>query len=191
MIPDEIARTIIHGSPQGYELGCRSRGGCANHGHRTLLTCADAHAAARSDWSIGRRPRDEAIPKSALRFPRTTPKPAAAAADPTPAQLTPRSTIKHGTVHGFNRGCRTVEDCPNHVLGALSCTEKHRRYYREYYAARRQRTRDVPHGTTTGYSYGCHDRSKCPGGSDGITCSDAARAAERLRRNTPTEKAAA
>lgn len=186
MIPDEVARTIIHGSPQGYELGCRSRGGCANHGHRTLLTCVDAHAAARADWSIGRRPRNEAIPKSALRFPRATPKPPRTVDEEAPT----RTAIKHGTVHGFNRGCRTIEDCPRHAIGEPTCTERHRRYYREYYAARRQRTDDVPHGTATGYSYGCHDRRACPGGSDGVTCSDAARAAERLRRNAG-EKAAA
>lgn len=197
MIPDDIARTIIHGSPQGYDLGCRSKGGCANHGHPTLMTCVAAHAAAGSDWALGRRPRNEPIPKSARRLSRSPQQPAptteattpAAAPAPSGKRPTPRTEIKHGTAHGFNRGCKRVEDCPSHGSGDPTCTEAHRRYYRDY--RRRQRSaRKITHGTTTGYSYGCHDRSKCPGDADGTTCPDAARAAERKRRQTSRRTAA-
>lgn len=194
MIPEDIARTIIHGSPQGYDLGCRSKGGCANHGHPTLMTCVAAHAAAGSDWSLSRLPRDEAIPKRARRLARHPQPSSPVTEDHPPAaparkRPTPSTPIKHGTPHGFNRGCKTVEGCPNHGTEQKTCADAHRSYYRDY----RRRVRDeqqITHGTPTGYSYGCHDRDKCPGSDDGTTCSDAARAAERRRRRSTRSIAA-
>lgn len=228
MIDDATALQIVHGSPAGYELGCRSRGGCANHGHPTIMTCADAYAAARADWKIGRLPKDQPVTKSARKLARPTPRtpsrpqPAAAASGSVtvpdsparknahskprtrrngPASLPSTSPtrsgslrggagaarvdqpIKHGTVWGYARGCRKVEDCPNHAKGLPSCTEEHRRYGREY-AARRRRGEgpEITHGTTTGYAMGCHVRTECPGDVDGLTCSDAQREHEERRR---------
>jgi hypothetical protein len=37
--------SVVHGTPAGYKGGCRSRGGCPNHGSRTELTCVRAHRA--------------------------------------------------------------------------------------------------------------------------------------------------
>lgn len=73
MIDDTTARSIVHGSPSGYTLGCRSQGGCANHGHSQLLTCADAYAAAHADWSLSRRPADLPITKADIKLQRTRP----------------------------------------------------------------------------------------------------------------------
>lgn len=73
MIDDTTARRIVHGSPSGYTLGCRSQGGCANHGHSQLLTCADAYAAAHADWSLSRRPVDLPITKADVKLQRTRP----------------------------------------------------------------------------------------------------------------------
>ena len=47
MLSDEVARQIIHGSPEGYDLGCQTRAGCANHHHPTLMTCFAAAIAVR------------------------------------------------------------------------------------------------------------------------------------------------
>ena len=73
MIDDTTARSIVHGSPSGYTLGCRSQGGCANHGHPQLLTCADAYAAAHADWSLSRRPTDHPITRADIKLQRTRP----------------------------------------------------------------------------------------------------------------------
>ncbi|MGC5225165.1 hypothetical protein ACPW96_21560 [Micromonospora sp. DT81.3] len=119
------------------------------------------------------------------------PTPAAGPAPRRTAAQRPLTSIKHGTVHGFNIGCKSIDTCPNHAGGEPTCTEEHRRYYREYFAAIRNSTREISHGTETGYSYGCRDRASCPGGEDGLSCPDAARAAERRRRTTRTIQAAA
>lgn len=70
MLSDEVARTIVHGSPEGYDLGCQTRAGCANHHHPTLMTCYAAAIAARDDWNLAKLPRNEPLPKSARRLSR-------------------------------------------------------------------------------------------------------------------------
>ena len=191
MIPDDVARAIIHGSPQGYDLGCRSKGGCANHGHPTLMTCFAAHHAAGSDWALGQLPRDQPIPKSARRLHHPRRKPPAATPATTEPSEKPATTHKHGTRHGYNRGCKTAEQCPGGEDGT-TCAAAHRKYHRDYYARRRDagNNQPIPHGTATGYAYGCHDRTTCPGGTDHPTCADAARAAERQRRSSHSRAAA-
>lgn len=185
----EMRAHAIHGSPSGYDDGCRSRGGCPNQNHPTLMTCVDANAAARSDWKLAHQPRTEPIPTGATTL--ASPRPASIRPRVRPARRHKLTGIKHGTVHGYNQGCRTIDDCPNHAAGATSCPDEHRRYYREYFAAvRSDSTREIPHGTETGYSYGCRKRNDCPGDEVGTTCADAARAAERRRRN-PTAQVAA
>lgn len=183
----EMTADTIHGSPSGYDDGCRSRGGCPNQHHPTLMTCVDANAAARSDWNLAHQPRTEPVRTAIeLRAPTAT-----APRRPQPRRRRAPSTLKHGTVHGYNQGCRTIDDCPNHATDTPTCVEEHRRYYREYFAALRcDSSREIPHGTETGYSYGCRDRSTCPGDEMGTTCSDAARAAEQRRRHTSKRAAA-
>lgn len=74
MLSDEVARQIIHGSPEGYDLGCQTRAGCANHHHPTLMTCFAAAIAVRDDWRLAKLPRNEPIPKSARRLRRSSPR---------------------------------------------------------------------------------------------------------------------
>lgn len=195
MTIDDLPATIIHGSPEGYDLGCRSKGGCANHNHPTLMTCIAAHRAASADWALGKQPRNQPIPKNARRLrhapaqePSAQPTPRTA---PTPLSAGAERTIKHGAPYGYSRGCKDPARCPGGPDGT-SCTEANRRYYREYYATRRANTdnRPIPHGTLTGYSYGCYDRTTCPGGPDGISCADAARAAEQQRRGRQSQRTA-
>ena len=224
-IPDAVAERIVHGTPRGYELGCKSQGGCDNHDDPKLMTCADAARAARADWSLKSHPQDEPWPKKIRRLTRpklrivdasvraTAPQSQAPTTrTPPPSHdgektrsSTPRKTraarrrtstarradgsgrgpqpINHGTVWGYARGCKTIEGCPNHAAGQPTCIEERRRYSREYNQRRRRGEGPrIAHGTTTGYSMGCHSREDCPGNSDGLTCSDAQRAAETARR---------
>lgn len=142
-IPDDIALQIVHGTPRGYELGCKTQGGCANHGHRTLMTCADAAKALRSDWELRKLPADQPFEKKVRRLARPA-KPSTAAAAPQvtrdarqePTAREPKP-ITHGTVWGYMQGCTTPETCPNHdSADALTCSDA-RRKYRADYAARR------------------------------------------------------
>ncbi|MEZ0142104.1 hypothetical protein AB1285_22600 [Microbacterium sp. NRRL B-14842] len=73
MLSDEVAKRIVHGSPEGYDLGCQTRAGCANHHHPTLMTCFAAAIAVRDDWLLAKLPRNEPIPKSARRLRRPSP----------------------------------------------------------------------------------------------------------------------
>lgn len=57
--PAGLARLLqeaqrVHGSPYGYERGCRTRETCPNHS-RGLTTCVEAHVAYRRDWLARRR----------------------------------------------------------------------------------------------------------------------------------------
>jgi len=129
MISPEIASRVVHGSPAGYEHGCNSRGGCPNHNHPSLMTCVEAHTAARSDWTIAKQPRDEPVVRALHQVseaPSMTSRPPRKRA----VSQRPLTSIKHGTVHGFNIGCKSIEACPNHTIGEATCTDEHRRYYR-------------------------------------------------------------
>lgn len=74
MLSDEVAKKIVHGSPEGYDLGCQTRAGCANHHHPTLMTCFAAAIAVRDDWRLAKLPRNEPLPKSARRLRRSSPR---------------------------------------------------------------------------------------------------------------------
>ena len=126
---DTLAK-IIHGTAAGYDLGCRSAGGCANHGSAEWLTCKEAAAAYRSDFALSKLPADEPIARKALEIPKTprrapapaapakaAPRPRAAAAPSThtPAaqpQAAP-SAPEHGTLDGYwLGGCYRDDSCP-------------------------------------------------------------------------------
>ncbi|MEX1078909.1 MAG: hypothetical protein WED09_07360 [Homoserinimonas sp.] len=107
------------------------------------------------------------------------------------AERKPRAVAgpKHGSMYGWQRGCKTIEGCPEHAAGRLSCVEVNREYHREYAAKRKAagggRLTDgqLVHGTASGYAAGCRKRSECPGGAlDGVKCADASLAVERERR---------
>jgi hypothetical protein len=134
-----LSSPIRHGSPAGYRAGCRSEGGCPNHGSRELLTCSEAAIAYRGDFSLSKLPPDRAIPRAAIKLERTRPaatppntkakrstaehraKPVSSPrptpprppkpAKPTPA---PKPEIKHGTLEGYwQGGCYRDDLCPS------------------------------------------------------------------------------
>lgn len=169
-ISDTIALEIVHGTPHGYELGCKSNGGCKNHGSRSLMTCSEAAHAARSDWALHDRPQDKPWRKNSRRLQK--------------APRQPRTAWTHGTVWGYAQGCTTETGCPNYgVEGQETCTAANTAYRQRYSNDRLNgKGKGVKHGTTSGYTLGCHDRSTCPGNADGLTCSDAANIADEQRR---------
>lgn len=98
----------------------------------------------------------------------------------------------HGTCHGFARGCKTDEECPNTARGLKSCAQAQHEYREEYTARRRAGVGPtVEHGTEYGYQLGCRDRETCPGSEDGLTCPDARVRADRQRarnRGVPLQR---
>lgn len=189
-IPDDVARKIVHGTPRGYELGCKTQGGCANHGHRTLMTCADAAKALRGDWELRKLPADQPFEKKVRRLARPVKRTTAASAPQVVCDARrERATrepkpITHGTVWGYMQGCTDPETCPNRdSADAPTCSDA-RRKYRADYAARRLagEGREIVHGTTAGYTLGCHDREACPGDKNSLTCAEAERLADQERR---------
>lgn len=119
-----------HGTAAGFGAGCRSRGGCPNHGS-PVLTCVEADSARRSDFSIARLPIDEPVRREALvspRSPRTVPAQPRASRVSKPATASGNrrrdrrvtDEAAHGTTTGYLKGCRRHEDCPRGQDGA-SC----------------------------------------------------------------------
>lgn len=146
----------LHGSPAGFEAGCRSYGGCPHFGSVTTLTCVEASIARRRDYALARLPATQMLPRSAPE-----------AAGPLPLPVA--QVDAHGTPRGYRRGCTTDQGCANWVLGRMTCAEARRRYLRQWKASRREgRGRSIPHGTSNGYLLGC--RQQCPGDVDGTTC---------------------
>lgn len=165
MIDNATAQRITHGSPEGYRLGCRTQGGCANHNDRELLTCADAHRAAHADWSLGRRPADQAITKAdvALNRSRTANRPRATAPnnptsgtpDTLPRQRSESSTPPQATVRP-----------PAKKTNAAASRRKHSNQPRE--------PRQSVHGTVHGHRRGCKTDDQCPNkGTSQPTCNQA------------------
>lgn len=165
-----------HGSPLGFERGCRSKGGCANHSSPDMLTCVEAVIARRRDFSLHRLPKHQPLPRG-------NGAPAHSSSERSTAE---RPTEVHGTVWGYRRGCHQSTDCPNWRTGHLTCNEARRRYV-ERYRDRRMSGIGAPvlHGTSRGYLTGCQDRSACPGDEAGLTCPDA-RAEYKRRLRSPT-----
>lgn len=136
-----LSAAITHGSPAGYQAGCRSEGGCPNHGSRDFLTCSEAAIARRRDFAISKLPPDQAIPRTATKLERTqrvtvtapdttaSKKPRRPRATniappvkrqpspptkPTQAPVPePEPEIKHGTLEGYwQGGCYRDDLCP-------------------------------------------------------------------------------
>lgn len=61
----------IHGSPSGYDAGCKSRGGCPNRPIRALLTCAEARIARAHYLTFARQDPTTPITREQLRAART------------------------------------------------------------------------------------------------------------------------
>lgn len=56
----DILEKATHGSPAGYVTGCRSGGGCPNHGERGQLTCLQAYRAWNHYFTL--QVRDPEVP---------------------------------------------------------------------------------------------------------------------------------
>ena len=57
----------IHGSPAGYDAGCKSRGGCPNRSNRDLLTCMEAFTAHAHYLLLARQHRTVPISRAQLK----------------------------------------------------------------------------------------------------------------------------
>ncbi|MFB7893648.1 helix-turn-helix domain-containing protein [Microbacterium sp. NPDC056044] len=155
---------IPHGSPAGYDLGCRGRGQCAFQGSPDYLTCVEAATARRADFAVSRLPPTQPL----LRESTTT------ATLLAPEHNSHRTGPVHGTTWGYQRGCRSNAACPNWRRGGVTCTEARRRYIAEYGARRvKGGGATIAHGTSNGYLLGCRDTRSCPGDARGKTCSTA------------------
>ena len=165
------AGAFPHGSPKGYELGCRSRGGCPYHRATTTLTCVEAAIAARGDGILAMLPADQPLPR------RSTVLPTSRSFDEQPV-----AGESHGTVWRYRQGCRDATRCPHWRLGRVTCAEARRRYFADYHARRRTgRGTPIRHGTSAGYLSGCTSEEGCPRDARGCSCREA-RTEYRRRR---------
>lgn len=158
---------IPHGSPAGFEDGCRTRSACPNGELSPWLSCAEASVRRRSDYRMWRLPLDQPIPRHDAA--------ASAASGPDPAADAPTGgTAAHGTLGGYRRGCHVDILCPHWGIGRITCAAARRKYIRDYRERRfREEADSIDHGTPYGYYLGCRDRRTCPGDREGLTCSDA------------------
>lgn len=139
---------ITHGHPTGYQAGCRGQE-CPNW-HTELMTCTEADLRHHGDYAYIKAVADGtataekyAAPKIGPRIVTESPEAAkkraarvVRAKSPKPRNLkTAPSPIKHGTIHGANKGCR---DCP----ATPSCIEVRRLDQK----ARRARAKEVRDG---------------------------------------------
>ena len=162
---------VPHGSPKGYELGCRSKGGCAYHRDPATLTCVEATIAARGDRTMAELPTDQPLPRRSAEVKTNN----STADNPSPAKT-------HGTVWRYRQGCADSRRYPHWRLGRVTCAEARRRYYAEYYARRRSGDgTPIEHGTSAGYLSGCTSVDTCPRDQQGRSCHEA-RAEYRRQR---------
>lgn len=179
----------LHGSPAGFDEGCRTAAQCPHHRDDEWLTCAEAVIRRRGDRQLSRLPRTQPI----ARHPRSAVSAAAAVisvAEPVSeserADAAPRPlrTARHGTMWQYRQGCQDDRACPNWTAGRVTCAEARRRYVAKWRADRLSGVGSAfEHGTSNGYLLGCTDRRACPGDAEGTTCSEArSRYRERLAR---------
>lgn len=169
-----MTNRIPHGSPAGYEAGCRTRSSCPHGDLSPWVTCAEASVRRRSDYRMWQLPLDQPIPRSGTvdDAPRAPQAQEASGAD--------TDLDAHGTLGGYRRGCHRDRLCPNWTIGRTTCAGARREYIRDYRERRfRSEGHSITHGTPYGYYLGCRDRRTCPGGADGVTCSDAQAARKR------------
>lgn len=158
-----------HGSPAGFDAGCRTRAQCPNGDDSPYLSCTEAATRRRADYRTRKLAPDQPLPRAT-----------ATIGTPTAQQPLELSEI-HGTVWGYRRGCRERRACPCWPHGTMTCAEARHHYIRQYRAQRMSGNgAQVPHGTPNGYYLGCRDPRSCPGDAEGTTCTQA-RAQYRTR----------
>jgi len=132
-----------HGTPQGYDDGCRGSGACDNH--RTgKMTCTEAHIRYQGDWEyhqqvdagtatdarakfiVPKVPRlvAESRSQAATRASRAKPKVAKAPKK----EPKPRPKAKHGTASGYKSYvCR--DDCPEEFTCRMAAAVSRKEYH--------------------------------------------------------------
>ena len=162
-----------HGSPAGFDQGCRSAAMCPHHRSEELLTCTEAAQRRRGDFAVAKLPAYQPLPR-ALDIPHRD-------ASPSRREASHKEPV-HGTLYGYRRGCHDRSSCPNWRAGKVTCPDARRAYFAEYHGRRLAGDgTPVAHGTSAGYLAGCRDAATCPGDAAGTTCSQA-RANYRVRR---------
>jgi hypothetical protein len=126
---DILADGFPHGTPAGYDQGCKSGGLCPNKGS-DAMTCKDAKTRYNSDAAY-RREIDGA-PKPRLIEPFKKPTQTVALTDELREKLN-APDFPHGSNAGYQRGCRaTVEQfCPADEAGR-TCAQANREYKASY-----------------------------------------------------------
>jgi hypothetical protein len=150
-----------HGTPAGYQAGCRSRGGCPRHTSEHL-TCVEAQT---QEWGQYRPPK-ESTRRSILQQVRDH--------EPQPNQRPARQ-----------RSARTRESRTGHLDSGRRPTAESTRDVSEGRSRSPQRVRAPAdralHGTEAGYIRGCTHDDFCPRGHEGTTCREARNVARRRR----------
>jgi hypothetical protein len=161
-MPDARASGAPHGSPAGFDAGCRTAAVCPHHRSPGLLTCAEAARRRRGDYRAALLPSDQPLPRT------TGPE---AVGSSTPGSTDVTGAPVHGTVYGYRRGCRERRACPHWEIGRVTCADARRAYFAAYHRNRLAGAgTPVRHGTSGGYLAGCRDETRCPGDEDGLTC---------------------
>lgn len=101
---------LPHGSPAGYESGCRSRGGCDFHLSPDYLTCVEAMADC-PHWRLGRVTCAQARREWVGDY----------AAQRRAGAGTP---LAHGTSNAYLLGCRDARLCPGDENGTTCSTAR-------------------------------------------------------------------
>jgi hypothetical protein len=199
--------TAEHGTPQGYNEGCRGAN-CATHG-TDLMTCTEAAIRYAGDYAYrkqvdaGTATTEKEVFAKPVRVkpvkvvkppvvkppkPVREPKPKPVKAPRPPKPLKPvkatraykqrKPRVLPEKPHGTTQAQRRV--CNEDCPNEESCTDKRRRMLAEQKAARAlNEFPEGKHGTLAGYTDGCHKHSPCPGNADGETCAEVSRTYQR------------
>jgi hypothetical protein len=132
---DFLVDGFPHGTPAGYDQGCKSGGLCPNKG-TDAMTCKEAKSRYNSDASYRREIDGTPAPKPRLLEPAKKPT-ITGLADDLRAKLN-AADFPHGTNGGYQRGCRAAVEqyCPGDSDGR-TCAQANREYKAEYIKNRR------------------------------------------------------
>lgn len=155
---DKLAQ-VIHGSPAGYAAGCRSEGGCPNHGSRSLLTCVRAARARNSNFQLARLDPSTPISKAMNTIPKE--RSATAHSELPSSPRRPRRAKKDPTVKTH------VTSAAQAAAAVKQLSEPPARRPRPKPAAKA--VRPPVHGTDYGWQRGCKTDEGCPNSSAGGT----------------------
>jgi hypothetical protein len=127
---DILVDGFPHGTPAGYDQGCKSGGLCPNKG-TDAMTCKEAKTRYNSDAAYRREIDGTPAPKPRLLEPAKKPT-ITGLADDLRAKLN-APDFPHGTNGGYQRGCRAAVEqyCPGDSDGR-TCAQANREYKAEY-----------------------------------------------------------